>query len=188
MGITSEKKISQLKYKIPMAKYGKKIVTKITDLIRKDSYTVLELCSLSGISKDTYYEWLKTKPDFSDKIAEAREDYDEILVKEAKKSLLKKVTGYTVQEKKTVTVDSGRKDVNGKSIPKIKEQTIIDKHILPDTPSIVLVLTNKVPDEYKNRQNNELTGKDGKDLFAKLSDEELDVKIAEVNRKFKMME
>jgi hypothetical protein len=168
-----------------MSKYCKKKVNQICDLIRKDSYTIVELCLLSGISKDTYYDWLRTKSDFSDKIEAAHRDYDELIVKEAKKSLLKKVTGYTVQEKRTVYEDSGKKDSSGKLTPRIKEQTIIDKHIQPDTPSIILVLTNKVPGEYKNRQNNEITGKDGKDFFARLTDEELDAKIAELNKKNK---
>ena len=166
-----------------MAKYSKKKADKICSLIRKDSYTIIEICSLSRISKETYYRWLEEKPDFRDAVTRAKEEYDDMLIAEAKKSLVKKVQGYTVKETKIVTVDSGRKDEAGKPIPKIKEQVTIDKTFQPDTVAITFVLTNKVPEEYKNRVNNELTGKDGKDLFAKMTDDELDKKITDLEAK-----
>ena len=145
-----------------MAKYNKKIVKRITDLISKDSYTIPEICSMSGISESTFHEWKLSKPEFAEKIARAREAFDEIIVKEAKISLRKKVTGYEVEEKRTVYTEGkeGR--------PKIKEQMTIKKHIQPDTFAIQMVLTNKAPEEYKNRQTNEVTGKDGKPLVPEL--------------------
>lgn len=130
-----------------MAKYSKKIVKKITDLIKADSYTVAEICSLSGISESTFYEWQASKMEFSESLSRAREQFDEVIVKEAKNSLRKKVNGYEVDEKKTVYVNG--KD--GKAA--IKEQTIIRKHFQPDTEAIKFVLTNKATDEYKNRQD-----------------------------------
>lgn len=162
-----------------MAKYNKKIVKLICDLIKKDSYTIAEICSLVGINVDTYYDWKKNKPEFSEELTRARDQFDEIIIKEAKNSLRKKVNGYEVEEKKTVYVDTKE----GK--PKIKEQTVIKKHYQPDTEAIKFVLTNKIPDEYRNRVNNEVTGKDGKDLFANLSDDELDKRIAELEKKLK---
>jgi len=160
-----------------MAKYSKKITARICDLISKDTYTISEICSIVGIAECTFYDWKASKSEFSEAITRARDQFDEILVKEAKNSLRKKVNGYDVDEKKTVYVN----DKDGK--PKIKEQTTIKKHFQPDTEAIKFVLTNKAAEEYKNRQNNELTGKDGKDLFAALSDEELNAKIAELEAK-----
>lgn len=161
-----------------MAKYNKKIVKNICSLIKRDSYTIAEICALVGISKETYYKWIGNKPDFADAIKNAKGEYDEFIAAEAKKSLLKKIQGYTVQEKKVVMVESKDKDETGKYKPKIKEQTIIDRHYQPDTAAIIFTLTNKVPEEYQNKYNTELTGKNGKDLInsidlSKLSDEEL---------------
>ena len=106
-----------------------------------------------------------------------------VFVVEAKRSLLKKIQGYTVQERHITTVGSGKFDVNGKEIPRIKEQKVVDKHFQPDTAAIIFTLTNGEPENWKNRQNNEVTGKDGKDLFGQLSDEELDARIAELEKK-----
>ena len=120
--------------------------------------------------------------EFTEAIARARDQFDELLVKEAKTSLRKKVNGYDVDEKKTVYVNGQ----DGK--PVIKEQTTIKKHFQPDTSAIIFALTNKAPDEYKNRQSTELTGKGGKDLFASLTDEELESRIADLEKKIKQKE
>lgn len=142
-----------------MPKYNKRIVKRICDLLSKDTYTIAEVCAIVKISESCFYNWQANVVEFGDAIARAREQFDELLVKEAKNSLRKKVTGYEVDEKKTVYVN----DAEGK--PKIKEQTTIKKHFQPDTEAIKFVLTNKASDEYQNRQNTEVTGKGGKDLI-----------------------
>lgn len=162
-----------------MAKYNKERVEHICSLISKDSYTISELCTLSGISIETYYTWLENKPEFLEAVTHAREEFDELIVKEAKNSLRKLVNGYDVEEKKTVY----QNDKDGK--PKIKEQSVIKKHYQPVPGSVEFVLTNKKSDEYKNRQSTELTGKGGKDLFAGVTNEELEAKIAELEKKLK---
>lgn len=146
-------------------KYSKKIVKKITDLIRADSFTIAEICAKVKISERCFYEWQKENAEFADAIKSAKGDFDEMLLAEAKKSLVKKVKGYDVEEVKTLYVDSGKLGAAGTSVPKIKEQTKTTKHIQPDTASIIFVLTNKDPEEWKNRINSELTGKGGKDLI-----------------------
>ena len=135
------------------------------------------------IHQCTYFEWLKEKPEFSECIKKAEAERMAFFVAEAKKSLLRKIQGYTVQEKHITTVGSGKYDINGKEIPRIKEQKIVDKHYQPDTAAIIFTLTNGEPENWKNRQNNEVTGKDGKDLFGQLTDEELDARIAELEKK-----
>jgi hypothetical protein len=148
-----------------MAKYSRKMVDQICSLIKKDCYTIAELCSLSGITRETYYAWRKSHPDFSDALTRAREDYDQLVVKEAKNSLMNKIRGYTVQETRTVMVDAGKSGPDGKPLPKIRERTVIEKHIQPDIQAIIFTLTNKAQEEYKIRQTTEVTGKDGKDLI-----------------------
>ena len=153
-------------------KYNKKIAEKICSLIATDTYTVAEVCRM-----------ITRFPEFSENIKKAEAERMAFFVAEAKKSLLRKIQGYTVQEKHITTVGSGKYDINGKEIPRIKEQKIVDKHYQPDTAAIIFTLTNGEPENWKNRQNNEVTGKDGKDLFGQLTDEELDARIAELEKK-----
>jgi hypothetical protein len=167
-----------------MPKYSKKRVKKITDLIRSDSYTIAELCANVGISERCYYDWQANNAEFAENIKKAEEDRLKYFAKLAKKSLVKKLEGYTEKETKTVFIDSGKKNAEGKSTePKIKEQTITDKHFQPDTTAIIFTLCNAEPENWKNRQNTELTGPGGKDLFAKLTDEELESRITELEKK-----
>ena len=106
-----------------------------------------------------------------------------MMVIEAKKSLMKKIQGYEVTETKVITVPGNKKDEKGNPKPIIKEQTTTKKHIQPDTAAIIFTLTNGDPEHWRNRQSTEVTGKDGKDLFANKTDEELDKEIEELKRK-----
>ena len=132
-----------------MAKYDEKIVNKIYDLLSSDTYTIAEVCEIVGISERCYYDWQKNNAEFAEIIARARFRFDEIIVKEAKNSLRKKVNGYEVEEKKRVF-----------SNKILKEETIITKHFQPDTDAIKFVLTNKVASEYQNRQSTDISLKD----------------------------
>ena len=166
-----------------MAKYGKKIVERIIGLISSDTYTIAEVCHQCGITKSTFYQWINDYPDFSQALEQAKAERMQFFVAEAKKSLLKKIQGYTVDETKVVTVPSREKDKDGRPKPQIKEQTTTKKHIAPDTAAVIFTLTNGEPDTWRNRQTNEVTGKNGKDLFAQLTDEELNARIKELERK-----
>lgn len=161
-----------------MAKYSRQLVDRICSLIREDSYTIAEICDLVGIHKDTYHTWIKTKSDFSDSIKKAEDDRMQFFVAEAQKSLLKKIQGYDVEESKTVYVDSGKPiiDETGKEKqnPKIKEKTIVKKHIQPDTAAIIFTLTNGNPERWKNRQDTNFNSNTPVSKFEGMTDEQLE--------------
>ena len=157
-----------------MAKYGKKIVESIVRLIKSDTFTIAEICRQVGITPKTYHQWIDDYPDFAAAVEQAKDERMQFFVQEAKKSLLKKIQGYEVTETKVVTIPSKQKDEKGNPKPIIKEQTTTKKHIQADTAAIIFTLTNGDPEHWRNRQTTEITGKDGKDLFAGKSDEELD--------------
>lgn len=158
-----------------MAKYRKELINRICSLIKEDSYTIAEICLKVGISERSYYEWQSKYAEFADAIKKAGDDFNSLLIVEAKKSLMKKVRGYTVQEKRTVTADSGKKNEEGKAIVRVKEHTVIDKHIQPDTAAIIFTLVNRDPDNWKNKMDNNITGDITlKSELDKLSDEELE--------------
>ena len=166
-----------------MAKFSKKTVDKIVGLVRYDTYTIAEICRQVGITPKTYHQWVNDYPDFADAIEQAKDERLQTMVIEAKKSLMKKIQGYEVTETKVVTVPGKEKDAQGKPKPIIKEQTTMKKHIQADTAAIIFTLTNGDPEHWRNRQSTEVTGKDGKDLFANKTDEELDKEIEELKRK-----
>lgn len=160
-----------------MAKYGKKIVEQIVGLVKSDTYTIAEICRQTGISLRTYFKWIAEYPEFAQAVEDAKAERMQFFVQEAKKSLLKKIRGYEATETAVTTIPD--KDGN----PKIKEQKTNKKHIQPDTAAIIFTLTNGDPEHWKNKQSTEVTGKDGKDLFANKTDEELEKEIDELKRK-----
>ena len=166
-----------------MAKFSKKTVDMIVGLVKSDTYTIAEICRQVGITPKTYHQWVNDYPDFADAIEQAKAERMQAMVIEAKKSLMKKIQGYDVTETKVVTIPGKQKDEKGNPKPIIKEQTTTKKHIQPDTAAIICTLTNGDPEHWRNRQSTEVTGKDGKDLFANKTDEELDKEIEELKRK-----
>src|SRR5574344_2037586 len=126
-----------------MAKYGKKIVDQIVGLMKSETYTIAEICRQVGITTKTYHQWANEYPEFKASIEQARAERMQFFVAEAKKSLLKKIQGYTVDETKVVTIPGKEIDLKTKMPkPKIKEQTTTKKHIAPDTAAVIFTLTN----------------------------------------------
>ena len=166
-----------------MAKFSKKTVERIVGLIKSDTYTIAEICRQVGITPKTYHQWVNDYPDFADAIEQAKDERMQAMVIEAKKSLMKKIPGYDVSETMVVTVPGMKQDEKGNPKPIIKEQTTTKKHIQADTAAIIFTLTNGDPEHWRNRQTTEVTGKDGKDLFASKTDEELAKDIEELTRK-----
>ena len=67
-------------------------------------------------------------------------------------------------------------DENGKEKqkPKIKEKTIVKKHIQPDTAAIIFTLTNGNPERWKNRQDTNLNSSTPVSKFEGMTDEQLE--------------
>jgi hypothetical protein len=112
-------------------------------MIRLDTYTIREICDSVNIHADTYYYWREHIPEFSDAVKKAKDDRDLKFVAEARKSLLKKLTGYEVKEERTVYVSGSDGE------PTVKEQVVTTKYFQPDTAAIIFTLCNK--DDWTNR-------------------------------------
>ena len=161
-----------------MARYSKKIVEDICTLVKKDSYTVAEICKLVGIAESTYYTWKAKKTEFQEAIAKAQDIFNEMIVAEAKRSLLKQIRGYSAIETRTVTADTGKKNEDGNPIVKVKEHTKIEKHIQPNVAATIFALTNRDPDNWKNRVENNMSADISlKSELENCSDEELETII-----------
>lgn len=157
-----------------MARYSKKIVEDICNLVKSDSYTIAEICKMVGISERTYYDWQSKNAEFAEAIKKAQYRFNEDMLAECKKSLVKLIKGYTIQEKKTVTADTGKKDENDKPIVRVKEHSVVDKYYPPSLGAIIHFQTNRDPDNWKNRQDSNVTADVSiKSTLEKMSDEEL---------------
>ena len=133
-----------------MAKYCDEIVQEICGYIR-DGDTQEAAYEKAGIGKETFYGWMREKTDFSDAIKAAKKEFLRNQYKDAVQSLYKRATGYDVEEPE---ITYGDKD--GK--PYIKQKKVRTKHIPADTQALKFLLTNLYPDDWQDKQRNELTG------------------------------
>lgn len=115
----------------------------IVQLVEQDFRTVAEVCGLVGVSPVVYYKAVAADADFADRLATARRRVADKTVTAAKKSLLKRVTGWDYVETTEV------KKRNGEEWQTVEVKTVT-KHVVPDVSAIIFALTNYAPDEFRN--------------------------------------
>lgn len=137
------------------SKYTPERVEIITKAIA-DGKTYKEAYTMAGIGKDAFYDWINDKPEFAEAVKRAEAIYNEwyntTLVQDCKRSLRDLVLGYDYTETRTESTTA--KD--GKT--KVTKTTTTVKHVAPNPTAIIFALTNRDPENWKNRQTNEITG------------------------------
>lgn len=98
------------------------------------------------ISTSTLYEWKKKHPEFSEALSKSKDVADY----EVENALYKKAIGYAV------TLPQQKVSRDGEIIE--YEQTI---YIQPDVTAQKFWLVNRKPESWRDRQQTEVTGKDG---------------------------
>lgn len=126
-------------------KYSEELTNEICQYLREgDSQKVAAM--KAGIAEDTFYEWMNTKPEFSESVKKAKEEFRATIVGKLEASLFKRATGYEFTETEIKYVS----DKNGE--PRIKGQKTKKKHIVPDTGALIFALSNLAPEKWVNKQ------------------------------------
>ena len=117
----------------------------------KDAYTA------ARVGHDSFYRYLRDDSDFAEKVkkaeAEYQQWYDEHLVVSCKRSLVELVQGFEYDETTTESV-TGK---DGKET--IVKKKVVHKKAAPSATAIIFALCNRDPEHWKNRVENEITGK-----------------------------
>lgn len=122
-------------------KYSPETTEKLVKHLKKGS-TITSACQAVGIHKDTFYEWMEKKSDFSDAIKKAMAIPD----RKVENSLFKMAKGFfKVKEK----------HYEGEDLKLVK---VIEKKMLPNVTASIFFLKNRNPEEWKDRHNLDLTG------------------------------
>lgn len=118
--------------------------------------TEKEAYTRAGITYETYYEWLRHKPEFAEGVKDAKKTYQEWwntdCIKEAKKSLKALIMGQTYTE---VQTEYG---LNKEGKPVQTKRKEVEKKVLPNITAIIFALTNRAPEEWKNRLSQDIKG------------------------------
>ena len=99
-----------------------------------------------GIHPSTLYDWQNKYPE----IAEALKQGKEVVDRQVENALLKRALGYEYEEVKMIATENG-----GKRVEKTRKQ------VLPDVTAQIFWLKNRKPEEWRDRKETEITGKDG---------------------------
>ncbi|MBD8387578.1 MULTISPECIES: transposase [Dysgonomonas] len=128
-----------------MAKYSDRLVEKIVRLIEEDTYTISEICDALRISRNTFYEWKSTKPEFSQALEDAEARRDSSLAILARRSLREQLEGYVEITEKIVYQDDG---YDGQTM---KSKTVTKKKVAAKASVIKLALEHS--DSKKEESN-----------------------------------
>ena len=134
-----------------MAKYTERLAEKIVSLIEEDTFSITEICKHLKITRKSFYEWRDKKPEFRKAIEAAIESRDEALAITARRSLKKKLEGYTLTEIRTTYVPD--KENPDKLV--LKTRVVRQKEYAPDTHAIRLVLLHNETKEEENKEHSQ---------------------------------
>ena len=140
-----------------MAKYQESAPIILAEL--EKGATQKEAAEKAGINIDTFYEWMKSKTEFSDAVRRAKENARLNAVASVEHSLLELAQGFEYEEVRT-EYESKHNPDSGQYEPVIKKQVRTKKCIPANTEAIKFFLTNKAPAEWKNRNEHEIANAD----------------------------
>lgn len=108
-----------------------------------------DFLSAFSIDNKTYYKWME-KPEFSEAIKKAKEEFRKELGFKVVKSLARAATGY---EDTVITTEY---ENTAADKPRIKRQVKKSVNVPPNVGACIFLLTNLDPEHWKNRQNNDV--------------------------------
>lgn len=122
-------------------------------------YSNKDAAEKAGIGERTFYDWIRDNPQFSQSVKEAQKQGDLVRINSVEAALLDVARGFEYEEVKT-EYESQLNPKTNKYEPTIKKQVRTKKRVIPQTEAIKFYLTNKAPEEWKNRQEHDIPNLD----------------------------
>ena len=107
-----------------------------------------------GISKQTFYDWIKKYPEFADAIKKGKEVADKDIVN----ALYKRALGYSYKEVKEEYITDANGVIKDNEDKSAKEITVTYKSEPPNTAALIYWLNNRRPDEWSNKSKLDVNG------------------------------
>ena len=132
-------------------------------------YSQKEACAKAGIAEKTFYRWQDEDSQFRQLVRNAQDEarISKADVRAVEQSLLDIARGFEYEEVKTeyesrevVDEKTGKKEFK----PVIKKQVRTKKYVTPNVEAIKFLLTNRDPDNWKNRVDTTQMGRIDTDI------------------------
>lgn len=122
-------------------------------------YNIGETCQKVSIDRQTLQNWIDQNSEFSEEVKRARKEGEQRAIEDVEHALLDVAKGFEYEEVRTEYESKLNPETN-KYEPTIKKQVRIKKRVMPTVEAQKFFLTNKAPDIWKNRQQQEIANLD----------------------------
>ena len=122
-------------------------------------YNIGETCQKVGIDRQTLQNWIDRNSGFSEQVRRARKEGEQRAIEDVERALLDVAKGFEYEEVRTEYESKLNPETNQYE-PTIKKQVRIKKRVVPSTEAQKFYLTNKAPEIWKNRQQQEIANLD----------------------------
>lgn len=147
----------------PKSGFNESLKSRIVALV-EEGKTLEQVGEIIGVSKQTIYNWFGHHKDLLYAVRAARQIADELV----EASLFSRALGYSHPEEKVFNSDK---------FGIVTHETV--KHYPPDTQAAMFWLRNRQPAKWKEKTEGDVTVNNNLHV-EKLSDEQLDAKLAEM--------
>ena len=145
-------------------KYKEKIATEIIRMIEQDLYSISEICKSFKISRKTFYEWKKIKPDFKEAVEEAIDHREDVMIASARIGLKQLLEGY-VQKKEKITYVPDKND----PVNDVEKCRIVEKKFCPPSIRAIKYVLDR---EERKKDRDRLLASERRPLVIEVQDEE----------------
>lgn len=115
--------------------------------------TDVQIAQKLRITPQTYYEWQRRFPSFSEAVKKGKAPVDT----QVENALLKRALGYEYIETVTdYTLSETEKDENGNPKKIIKNVRMTKKHVAPDVGAQAFWLKNRRPDRWREKREEQI--------------------------------
>ena len=145
-------------------KYKEKTASEIIRMIEQDLCSISEICKSFKISRKTFYEWKKTKPEFGEAVEEAIDHREDVMIASARIGLKQLLEGY-VQKKEKITYIPDKND----SVNDVEKCRVVEKKFCPPSIRAIKYVLDR---EERKKDKDQLLAVQRRPLVIEVQDEE----------------
>ncbi|MBF0649899.1 helix-turn-helix domain-containing protein [Dysgonomonas sp. GY75] len=145
-------------------KYKEKTASEIIRMIEQDLCSISEICKSFKISRKTFYEWKKSKPEFKEAVEEAIDHREEVMVASARIGLKQLLEGY-VQKKEKITYVPDKND----PVNDVEKCRVVEKKFCPPSIRAIKYVLDR---EERKKDRDQLLASERRPLVIEVQDEE----------------
>ncbi|HMM03795.1 MULTISPECIES: phBC6A51 family helix-turn-helix protein [unclassified Dysgonomonas] len=145
-------------------KYTNKLAMHIVEMIEQDLCSISEICKSLKISRKTFYEWKKAKPEFSEALEEAIDHREEVMIASARIGLKQLLEGY-VQKKEKITYVTDKKN----PVEDYEKCRVVEKKFCPPSIRAIKYVLDR---EERKKDKDRLLASERCPLVIEVQDEE----------------